>query len=64
MKLVGRSPRERAIKNAAVRLLLRMNMHELLASGPLLVTCVAQLGLRASGVRQRVVVDLPINTLL
>lgn len=37
-------------------------MHELLASGPLLVTCVAQLGLRASGVRQGVVVELSINT--
>lgn len=62
MKPVERSPRERAIKNAAVKLLLRMNMHELLASGPLLVTCVAQSGLRASGVRQGVVVELPINT--
>lgn len=37
-------------------------MHELLASGPLLVTCVAQSGLRASGVRQGVVVELSINT--
>lgn len=53
---------ERATKNAAaVKQLLGMNMHEPLAPGPLLVTCVAQSGLRASGVRQGVVVELSIN---
>lgn len=39
-----------------------MNMHELLASGPLLVTRVAQSGLRASGVRQGVAGELSNNT--
>lgn len=53
---------ERAAKNAAaVKQLLGMNMYEPLAPGPLLVTCVAQSGLRASGVRQGVVVELSIN---
>lgn len=51
-----------ATKSApAVRSTLGMNMHELLASGPLLVTCVAQSGLRASGVRQGAAVELSIN---
>lgn len=36
-------------------------MYELFASGPLLVTCMAQSGLRASSVRQGVFVELPIK---
>lgn len=62
MFVLNRAWGKRATKNAAaLRSTLGMNMHELLASGPLLVTCVAQSGLRASGVRQGVVVELSIN---
>ena len=52
--LLSRRPRgKRAAENAlAVRRLSVMNMHEVLAAGPLLVTCVAQPGWRASAVRQ------------
>lgn len=59
---VEKSLREESYsKCSCCQVSVEMNMHELLASGPLLVTCVAQSGLRASGVRQGVVVELSIN---
>lgn len=61
ISVLKRAQRKWAKNATAVRSVLEMNMHELLASGSLLVTCVAQSGLRASGVTQGVVVELSIN---